>query len=140
MTAADLADRLWERVATHLPAPADWFDGDNPAPQLDPRIERWRWSSLSPWLRWYRYELGAEFRPHTDEPWHPHPTRRSLLTLLVFLPCGGCIGGETVVGTEVVAAAEGRVVAFDHRLLHAGRPVEQGAKLVLRTDVVAVAG
>ena len=60
-----------------------------------------------------------------------------MLTVLVYLPAGGCDGGETVIDGETVPVADGRVVVFDHGLLHEGKPVERGEKLVLRNDIVA---
>jgi hypothetical protein len=85
----------------------------------------------------YRYSIGGDFAPHQDEPWRPDPSTRSMLTILVYLPAGGCLGGETVVDSEVVHVRDWRVAIFDHRLLHEGKPVESGHKLVLRNDVIA---
>jgi Plasmid pRiA4b ORF-3-like protein len=38
----------------------------------------------------------------------------------------------------VVPVVDGRIVLFEHSLLHEGRPVEQGTKFVLRNDIVAM--
>ncbi len=82
--------------------------------------------------------MGGSFSSHEDEPWAPDESRRSLLTVLVYLPTEeACIGGETVIDGEVVPVEPGRIVVFDHGLLHEGKPVERGRKLVLRNDVVA---
>jgi len=59
-----------------------------------------------------------------------------MLTLLLYLPVGGCEGGETVIDGETVAVVDGRIVLFEHGLRHEGKPVERGQKLVLRNDVV----
>jgi hypothetical protein len=134
-----IGELLWARLRDLLPAPAAWFDDERPPPDLEPPVSGWAWIGLNPYARFYRYGLGAEFSLHEDEPWRPGDGRRSLLTLLVYLPVGGCTGGETVIVDEVVAPVDGRVVMFDHRLPHAGRPVERGSKLVLRSDVVAQA-
>lgn len=135
LESTNLATRLWLRIGPQLPPPADWFD-DGPPEVGAPGGAR-SWVGLNPRMRFYRYGLGAEFAAHVDEPWRPSEGRVTLLTVLVYLPCGGCEGGETVVGTETVQAVDGRVAIFDHRISHSGRPVERGAKLVLRTDVVA---
>ncbi len=64
-----------------------------------------------------------------------------MLTVLVYLPAGGCLGGATAIDGEVVPVKDWRTVVFDHRLLHEGTAVESGRKLVLRNDIVAeVAG
>jgi len=132
-----LATRIWTRIELVLPEPALWFDDEHPPPDLDPSIDAWSWVGLNPRMRFYRYNLGAEFAVHVDEPWWPDEGHRTLLTVLAYLPCGGCEGGETVVGDETVAAVDGRVAIFDHRVPHSGRPVERGAKLVVRSDVIA---
>jgi 2OG-Fe(II) oxygenase superfamily len=86
------------------------------------------------------FELGASFPPHTDEPWRPDETTRSIATVLVYLPAGGCEGGETVIDGEVVPVVDSRIVLFEHSLQHEGRPVERGTKIVLRNDIVATIG
>ncbi|MGH1489853.1 MAG: 2OG-Fe(II) oxygenase [Acidimicrobiales bacterium] len=91
----------------------------------------------NPRSRFYRYGLGGDFAPHQDEPWRPNESIISLLTVLVYLPAGGCQGGETVIDGEVVQVRDWRVAMFDHRLRHEGKPVEVGEKLVLRNDIVA---
>jgi hypothetical protein len=97
----------------------------------------WTLDGCNTTTRFYRYRRGAQFAAHVDEAWWPSPTRRSLLTVLLYLPSGGCVGGETVIDGEVVQAIDGRAVVFDHSLPHEGKPVERGEKLVLRSDVVA---
>lgn len=80
--------------------------------------------------------MGASFSEHEDEPWWPDARTRSFLSVVVYLPSGGCEGGETVVNGEVIPALSGRVLVFDHGLSHEGRPVERGVKIVARTDIV----
>lgn len=132
-----IAALLWRRLEPHLPPPGTWF-GEHGPPRLEPPIELWRFTGGNERIRYYRYGLGDRFAPHYDEPFRPAPATRTLLTVLVYLPTSeGCTGGETVIDGTVVPVRPGRIVAFDHRLIHEGRPVERGAKLVLRTDVVA---
>jgi predicted 2-oxoglutarate/Fe(II)-dependent dioxygenase YbiX len=84
---------------------------------------------------------GDRFAPHVDEAFRPAAMKRTFLTLLLYLPTGEpCLGGETVVDGEVVSVTPGRTVLFDHRLVHEGRPVEDGVKIVLRNDIVGCAG
>ena len=132
-----MVDRLWSCLEGLLPDPADWFPPGRPAPTLDRPIDAWTWEGLNPRCRFYRYGLGAEFSTHVDEPWQPSPNRRTLLTVLVYLPTARCRGGETLVAEEVVEVVPGRVVLFDHRIPHASKPVTKGTKLVLRTDLLA---
>lgn len=128
---------LWSRLGPMLPPVGAFFSGGPRTPRLDPPIAEWNAVGCNPRTRFYRYRLGAAFSEHEDEPWKPDPATRSVLTALVYLPCGGCTGGETIVDGEVIAPLDGRVVVFDHGLLHEGRPVERGEKLVLRSDVIA---
>lgn len=133
-----VAEVLWQRVGLHLSPVSDWFDASC-APRLEPPLDRWEFVGCNPRSRFYRYGLGASFSEHQDEPWKPDSTTRSMLTVLVYLPRGGCEGGETVVDGEVVPVVDGRVVVFEHGLLHEGKPVERGQKLVLRNDIIAKA-
>ncbi len=131
-----IAGLLWEAVSPYLGRPAEWFGGPG-MPRLDPPIDEWSFLGCNPRSRFYSYSMGGTFSEHEDEPWRPDSLRRSLLTLLAYLPTDGCVGGETVIDGETVAVEPGRIVLFDHGLLHEGKPVERGTKLVLRNDVVA---
>jgi hypothetical protein len=135
-----IAARLWQRLEPHMPAPRSWFDEETP-PRLGSPLEQWRFTGCNERIRYYRYGIGDRFAPHYDEPFRPTADTRTLITILVYLPTAeGSTGGETVVNGTVVPVRPGRIVAFDHRLIHEGRPVERGEKLVLRTDLVASPG
>ena len=62
---------------------------------------------------------------------------RSLLTLMVYLD-EGCGGGETDFPEQgqCIVPQTGRMLWFQHMLLHAGKAVTGGIKNVLRTDVL----
>lgn len=133
----EVPELLWGRLQPLLPPPRDWFPADR-SPRLEPDIGHWRWAGCNDLTRFYDYGLGDEFRPHFDESWRAAANRRSLLTVLVYLPTGEpCEGGETVVEGRAIVPRPGRVAVFDHRLVHAGQPVLAGRKLVLRNDVIA---
>jgi hypothetical protein len=136
----DVPRILWSRLGSHLPPVPDWYPASRPRPKLEPDLDQWRWSGCNDFTRFYDYGPGDEFRPHFDESWRASPRRRSLLTVLVYLPTGeSCEGGETVVEGHGVEPLPGRIAVFDHRLVHAGQPVLAGRKLVLRNDVIAEA-
>lgn len=138
--APEVPQLLWGLLEPLLPPPAEWFPADR-RPRLEPDITQWRWAGCNDFTRFYEYGPGDEFRPHFDESWRATPNRRSLLTVLVYLPTGEpCEGGETVVEGHAIAPRPGRIAVFDHRLVHAGQPVLAGRKLVLRNDVIAEAG
>lgn len=117
----ETAHLLWGSLAEIVPEPP----------------EGWRWVGCNPYLRFYRYGMGAAFSTHTDEPAWISPTLRTFTTVLVYLPVGGCEGGETIVEGETIQVVDGRVALFDHYDRHEGRPVERGQKLVMRSDLVA---
>lgn len=131
-----IAELLWDAVSPYLGRPGEWFGGPG-TPRLDPPIDEWTFLGCNPLSRFYLYSMGGAFSEHEDEPWRPDESRRSLLTLLAYLPTEECVGGETVIDGETVAVKSGRIVVFDHGLLHEGKPVERGTKLVLRNDIVA---
>lgn len=135
-----VADLLWQRVEPFIGDLASWFTNSPSRPKVDPGLEYWQATRCNPRSRLYRYGPGAQFREHQDEAWWPDVSTRSFLTVLLYLPAGGCEGGETVVNDQVVAPREGRTVIFDHALFHQGRPVEAGQKLLLRSDVLGSPG
>lgn len=125
---------LWERLNGQLAPLSEWKS--ERVPNLDPPAERWSATGLNPNTRVYKYGLGGSFSYHEDYAWQPSPDVRSMLTVLVYLSDGHCVGGETVVDGEVVSVENGRVAIFNHEVPHEGKPVEQGTKIVLRSDVV----
>ncbi len=135
----EIAYALWWHLAEFVKPMTKWFEGRHNGIRLQPELEHWVPFECNTRSRFYRYRPGADFREHEDEAWRPTPSVRSFLTVLVYLPTDErCVGGQTVVDGEVVLAKPGRVVVFPHDLLHEGRPVESGQKLVLRNDVIAV--
>ena len=126
-------------VNRQLPPLGTWFRKGH-APRVDPPIDGWTLDRCNDRIRYYRYGLGDRFAPHFDETFRPRHGERTFLTVLVYLPTDEpCVGGETVIEGAVVHAVPGRLVVFDHRLIHEGRPIERGQKMVLRTDVIASA-
>lgn len=135
----EVANILWWHLAEHVSPLTRWFEGRHHGIRLHPELEHWVPSECNVRSRFYRYRIGADFREHEDEAWRPKRNVRSFLTVIVYLPTDEpCVGGETVIDGEVVAAEPGRVVVFPHDLLHEGRPVESGQKLVLRNDIIGV--
>lgn len=126
----DWAAMLWERAKPLIPSP---FLG---------RVA----TGLNERFRFYRYDPGQTFRPHTDGCFARND-ERSELTFMVYLN-GGCEGGSTVLyiqddgltlpdGAEIRVKPEaGKALVFYHYLLHEGAPVTAGRKYVLRTDVM----
>ena len=124
------AEQLWARAKPLIPSP---FKGSEAV-------------GLNERFRFYRYDKGHTFRPHTDGHFARNEDR-SQFTFMVYLS-GTCEGGETVIyfsddgltlpdGAEVRVKPEtGLALVFFHYLLHEGAPVTAGRKYVLRTDVM----
>ena len=123
--------RLWERVRPRVPATMSREDE-----RTGQRLEMSPCGVFEP-VRVYRYEVGQHFGLHQDQSYFRDDGARSLLTLMVYLN-DGFGGGETDFPEQErrVVPRRGEALLFQHMLLHAGRPVTSGTKLVLRSDVL----
>jgi prolyl 4-hydroxylase len=120
---AGLASRLFERARAFLVE--EWF--------------YWRLVGLNERFRYYRYDVGQRFAPHTDGYFERDNGERSHFTFMVYLN-DGFRGGTTNFHsgrTPIRVVPEtGMALVFAHRQLHEGAPVEEGRKYVLRSDVM----
>lgn len=116
----NVATLIWSRLAEKLPA----FHGRRPR-------------GINERLRFYRYDLGQSFPPHTDGYHDDGAGLRSELTLLLYLNAD-FEGGETVFteSGSTYQPASGAALIFSHDIWHEGRPLKSGRKYVLRTDVM----
>lgn len=121
-------DDLWSRIREYVPAGRD----------------NWTAVGVNERLRFYRYDVGQQFKWHYDGGFERNNGERSFMTFMVYLN-EGFSGGETSFGDlkGVPALAEGKVVpktglalVFAHPLLHKGEMVLEGRKYVLRKDVM----
>jgi prolyl 4-hydroxylase len=118
-----LAEKLWSLARPMLPA--NWFG--------------WEIVGFNERLRFYRYDAGQKFAPHTDGYFERDNGDRSHLTFMIYLN-DGFAGGATAFhhcrpSLEVIPVT-GKALVFYHRQLHEGMPVVEGRKYVLRTDVM----
>ena len=92
------------------------------------------------------YGPGDSGRPHRDSHFVPevndarHGRVTSFQSLLLYLDAPD-EGGESYfplpgVGRAKIAPLPGRALVFDHGLMHGGADLKQGAKHLIRTDVV----
>ena len=101
-----------------------------------PRILRGRQViGLNERFRFYRYDPGERFAPHTDGCFRRNNGQESLLTIMIYLD-EGCEGGETNFGDVQIVPKAGMALIFDHYLLNEGAAVLSGRKYVLRSDVM----
>jgi hypothetical protein len=99
----------------------------------------WRVVGLNERFRFYRYDVGHRFAPHTDGCFERDNGERSYFTFMVYLN-EGFTGGATAFHHRhpslLVTPERGKALVFYHRQLHEGMPVAAGRKYVLRTDVM----
>lgn len=116
-----LADALWRRLHRRVPA----------------RIDGRKVVGLNERLRFYRYEAGQNFSPHTDGYYLRSNGELSLLTMIIYLN-DDYTGGEAffLKSETLIAPKAGTLLVFTHSLWHEGRAVTAGRKYILRTDVM----
>jgi prolyl 4-hydroxylase len=116
-----IAEQIWEMVKDMLPADIDGYEP----------------IGLNERFRFYRYKDGQQFKPHVDGSFRRNETETSKITLLLYLN-EDFEGGNTtlVLEGQEVEPKEGMLFLFEHRIMHCGRPVTEGTKYVLRTDVM----
>jgi prolyl 4-hydroxylase len=115
----DLGAFIWPRICDDVPV---FLDGC----QVIGLNER---------FRYYRYRTGQKFALHRDGAFLRENGEKSRLTCILYLN-DDFTGGETAVEGRVVEPRQGMVLIFRHEFLHEGRPVLDGTKYVLRTDVM----
>jgi predicted 2-oxoglutarate/Fe(II)-dependent dioxygenase YbiX len=115
---AGLSALVWSRIKDHVP---DVLDGREA-------------SGVNERFRYYRYKPGQKFALHRDGFFRRENGEESKLTCILYLN-DDFAGGETAVKDRVVVPRQGTLI-FRHELLHEGRPVLDGTKYVLRTDVM----
>ncbi len=95
---------------------------------------------LSGNFRFYKYVTGEEFKRHRDGN-QLEEGGVSLVTVLIYLN-DVSDGGETnlcdrILESPVLVKPEtGKLLIFDHSILHSGLPLNSGVKYVLRTDLI----
>jgi prolyl 4-hydroxylase len=114
-----LSTLFWSRIRAHVP---DLLDGREA-------------TGVNERFRYYRYRPGQKFALHRDGFFRRENGEESKLTCILYLN-DDFIGGETAVKNVIVAPRRGMALIFRHEFLHEGRPVLDGTKYVLRTDVM----
>jgi hypothetical protein len=91
----------------------------------------------NPRLRLYRYDVGQHHGTHWDTVVELSDGVASRITLVFYLN-DDVEGGATEFPElgQIISPRRGRALLFQHRVLHAARPVTRGVKYVLRTDIL----
>lgn len=116
----ELAEEIWQKLKDYIP---NYRNTNKQAVGLNER------------LRFYKYHPGQEFKEHMDGRYRRNQYESSLMTLLIYLN-GDFTGGETTFRDATVVPETGLGLIFQHKVLHAGAPVIDGIKYVLRSDVM----
>ena len=104
--------------------------------------ERITVSCLNERLRFLRYDPGQKFEPHMDGVYRREDgSETSYVTVQLYLNEGFEGGSTTFLGSTDDDRLEcvpktGRVLIFEHRLLHEGSALIKGRKYAVRTDVM----
>jgi predicted 2-oxoglutarate/Fe(II)-dependent dioxygenase YbiX len=105
--------------------------------RLPRTIKGLRLTRIKDRFRVYRYREGEHFGLHNDQSYAGDEGELSQLTFMLYLN-DEFVGGETDFPEieRTILPQAGRVLWFQHMLLHEGRRVERGVKYVLRSDVL----
>ena len=119
-------DLIWERIKNYIPQ--TWKS--HPVVGLNER------------MRFLKYSPGEYFKPHLDGSYErPDGKEISFITIQLYLNEGFEGGNTTFVsdGTSNnlgVVPKIGRILVFQHDILHEGSMLVKGAKYTMRTDVM----
>ena len=113
-----LAQKLWSRFQP-----------------LAPDVPGWKAIGLNERFRYYRYDPGESFKPHSDGAFVRNAHERSMFTILLYLN-EGFSAGDTVVNGLSVRPQTGMALVFLHRILHESTELLQGRKYVMRSDIM----
>lgn len=89
-------------------------------------------------FRCYRYQPGMKFAPHSDGAFVRNELEQSFYSVLVYLN-GEFEGGATTFLTDPEIAIQpetGKILLFQHPIVHEGSLVTSGVKYVARTDLM----
>ena len=91
-------------------------------------------------MRFLRYDPGDKFKAHFDGCFS-RPGETSMITIQLYLNGGFEGGATTFLGSGhaddlPVVPQPGRVLVFEHRILHEGSKLISGRKYALRTDAM----
>jgi nicotinic acid mononucleotide adenylyltransferase len=150
------ADSLWLRLKPLLP-PTEIFHSTHALTDTS-GCQAWYPTGVSPLLRFMMYDAQKSLVVHYDAPYVESDDTSTLYTLVVYLNTNKSGGTrfytdrqrniphsernytdqkicEEQVLKEFLPTA-GEAIVFPHRLLHDSAPLQDGMKLILRTDII----
>jgi prolyl 4-hydroxylase len=115
----ELANEIWETLKEFAPK----------------QIENKKAIGLNELFRFYRYKPKEEFKKHIDQSYIRNNSECSYYTFMIYLN-DNFVGGETTFPHNIIKPVQGMALIFLHSIEHAGSPIQQGTKYVLRTDIM----
>lgn len=116
---AILANKIWEQLKPFAPL----------------KIGNSNAIGLNELFRFYKYQIGQEFKRHRDQSFIRNAIEASYFTFMIYLN-DNYEGGETTFTHLTIQPKQGMALLFFHDIEHEGSSVKQGVKYVLRTDVM----
>ncbi len=114
-----LADNLWQQLKFFAPK----------------QIGNSKAVGLNELFRFYKYQVGQQFKKHRDQSYIRNDVEASYFTFMIYLN-DNYEGGETMFTNLVVQPKQGKALIFFHDLEHEGCSIKRGIKYVLRTDIM----
>ncbi|KAJ3039821.1 hypothetical protein HDV00_011729 [Rhizophlyctis rosea] len=133
-----LSNTLWSRILPHLRR------SDLLARPYGFGASKGVWvpKGVNPCIRFTKYTSGGHFSPHRDGGFVITDSYRSVYTLLIYLN-DDFKGGKTRFHpddeegmTATVDPKRGTAIVFNHDVKHEGQAMEDGAKYIIRTDIM----
>ncbi|MFK7786734.1 MAG: 2OG-Fe(II) oxygenase, partial [Crocinitomicaceae bacterium] len=90
---------------------------------------------LNELFRFYKYNATQRFKRHRDGSYVRNEEEFSAYTFMIYLN-DDYLGGETSFNDVVVEPKKGTALIFRHELKHEGKPIINGVKYVLRSDIM----
>jgi prolyl 4-hydroxylase len=114
-----LADTIWAQLKQFAPT----------------KVGNSKAVGLNELFRFYKYQVGQQFKRHRDQSYIRNDIEASYFTLMIYLN-DNYEGGETTFTNLTIQPKQGTALIFFHDLEHEGSSVTQGIKYVLRTDIM----
>ena len=116
---ANLADKIWLQLKPFAPT----------------KIGNSQAVGLNELFRFYKYQVGQQFKRHTDQSFIRNDIEASYFTFMIYLN-DNYQGGDTTFNNLTIQPKQGMALIFLHSLEHEGSSVTEGVKYVLRTDIM----
>jgi NAD+ synthase (glutamine-hydrolysing) len=122
--------------------------------------EQWRAIGINPLFRVMKYTNDDVLYPHYDDSFYKSDTQRSLKTVILSVQAADLGGATRFLKDEQLSLPfekrdfsdkpeitkddeviqmfnkEGSALVFNHRILHDGQKIEQGEKIIIRTEIM----